>query len=423
MASNSPNRDTKLLSRLAAKTRVICRDVCGGQAQIVCEAKNLYSVLRRLQQEASRDGSALTKPGATCREDLLTLCYDCRIILSDTNSFLLAHKTLGQYEAKILGSWHFATFTDTQKAIIGHFRSKFMQLALRLSKILIMASRDSLGGLDEQVDHNKKYALSAILNDLTSLLVANNDVRLSMIVKDPRNEQILWEALRQKLLEKGLEEEFLDQHKKIILIYVRALERRSAFSKQGDVQTDGPKGKPVKTEPADRSASLGKCEEDRSLSPHSRKRARSAQDDSPERPHGSVNASLQSLPSDQAPRNFRFRDPKTVFSPDVDDDKLANFLEEEPDPSRQLGLRDQLRDIYRTLDDDYYLRYELWIVRGFDQEEEDERESRALPWELEHLVVGKLDELELGNHPDLRRLRKMMIIKAQKMLGDLDTAR
>ena len=282
MAFSLSASDISWLRFLAARTRITCRIVCGRQAQITNAITNLYGVLRRLQQEASRAQSALNRSDATGREDLNMQCI---LILNDTNDFLLAHKTLRNYEARIVGLWEFASSTNRQQAVMDHFRSEAEDYAYRFSQILITASLDSLGGLEEQLDSTTGQALGAVLNDLTSILVANGDIRLSILMKGSENEEILWEALNEQLSNRGLENSFLERHKNIILRYVRALERRSAFGDSVEAPLEDGKGEAsVKMETEDSEASklhyYAKRKSDSSDGEEGRKRARSDVDQS-----------------------------------------------------------------------------------------------------------------------------------------------
>ena len=190
-----------------------------------------YGVLRRLRTGCGQNRSPLNRPGAACREDFESVSSGCRRILDDVHKYLLAFKTLNRYEAAIDGEWEFPV---RQIASIDHCESEITSHTLRLSQILIAASAEILGGLDEQLDHSTGIVLSAPLNDLTarlvantSRLVANGDIRLYMLGKGQRNEEVLWGVLQTELLGNGLEKSLLARHKKAILRYVRALEEEA----------------------------------------------------------------------------------------------------------------------------------------------------------------------------------------------------
>ncbi|KAL8643640.1 MAG: hypothetical protein Q9226_008221, partial [Calogaya cf. arnoldii] len=348
--------DLRSLMKQAAQTRIDCRDVCGSKARIVYSATNLFGVLRRLQQEATMARSSLNTSNSTCNESLTALCSEITSLLKETSDFLLAYKTLGYYEVKILGSWEFGSFTEAQKSIIAHFDSEIMRLTYTASRSLITASAGSLGELGEQLDYGTGTPLSPILNDLTARLMANGDLRLSMLMKGSENEDILWEALQYELLGMSLDKACLHRHKKVVLRYVGALERRSGFS--------GSSGTPI-----DSGTKTGE---------------------------------------------------PTTFGPGVVDDLLADFLEEEEQPSKEHALRSQLRDAYRILYEDYEPQYELTVFFEAGQDKQDSKLVAGLIHDIENRVVMKLDNLELGQDASLRNLRKMIINKAQKMLDDLE---
>ncbi|KAL8911484.1 MAG: hypothetical protein Q9171_003345 [Xanthocarpia ochracea] len=410
MASDDCKGNLPSLLTQAAKVRVDCRAVCGREAQIVYQATNLYGVLRRLQQEASTARSSLSISNTTYNDDLVALYTECMLTLEETSDFLLAYKTLGHYEDKILGSWEFASFTERQKSVINHFGSEIMRHTHDASRILVVASADSLGELRDQLDYGAGNSLSAILNDLTALLMANGDLRLSMLVKGLGNEQVLWEALHDELLARALGEAFLDRRRKVILRYVRALERRSGFSANLEASTNEGVAKSTGTEcknSAKRKSLPGAGDT-------GRKRARTMEgqsDDPPDTDHSNPIS---------ANKFFRFRDPRITFGPDVDDDLLADFLEEEDQPSQENSLRDQIRDTYRVLCEDHEPRYEMMIFQVTGGNKNDEKQYAGLTYEIEKRIVMKLDNLELGQDPSLRNLRKMIINKVQKMLDDLD---
>ncbi|KAL8861616.1 MAG: hypothetical protein Q9178_002141 [Gyalolechia marmorata] len=416
MASDDCKGNLQSLLTQTAKVRIDCRAVCGREAHIVYQATNLYGVLRRLQQEASTARSSLSISNTTYNDDLVALYPECMVTLKETSDFLLAYKTLGHYEDKILGSWEFASFTERQKSVVNHFKSEIIRHTRDASRILVVASADSLGELRDQLDYGAGHSLSAILNDLTALLMANGDLRLSMLVKGLGNEQVLWGALHDELLGKALDEAFLDRHRKVILRYVRALERRSGFAVNLEASTNEGGVKMTETECKNsaKRRSLPDAGDD------GRKRARTMEGQSANPQHHDPPDTNHS-DTKSANTFFRFRDPRITFGPDVDDDLLADFLEEEDQPSQKNSLRDQIRDTYRLLCEDHEPRYEMMVFQGIGGNKDDEKQYAGLTYEIENRIVMKLDNLELGQDQSLRNLRKMIIIKVQKMLDDLDS--
>ena len=413
MSAFSQVNDLQSLLQRAAKTRVDCRSICGSKATILYSATNLYGILRRLQQEASMARSSLNKSTPPSEENLALFCARSGKLLSDISDFLLALKTMGYYEDKILGSREFASFPERQNMILDHFDAEIMHLTYTASRILITASAETLGELREQLDYGTGSPLSPVLNDLTARLMANGDLRLSMLVKGPGNEQILWEALEHELLSMSMDKAFLHKHKKVVLRYVRALERRSGFScSPNAIPSDGAStsGKPQNMSAKRRS--LGG--EDAIGGKRARVSGELLDVDAKEPDAQASKARQGGIP-------FRFRDPRITYGPEVDDDLLVDFLEEEEDPQSQgKNLRQRMRDTYRVLCDDYEPRYELTIFLETGHDKRDEKEIVGIIHEIEKTVVMELDNLELGQDTDLRNLRKMIINKAQKMLDDLE---
>ncbi|KAL9036191.1 MAG: hypothetical protein Q9180_004437, partial [Flavoplaca navasiana] len=145
--------DLQSLVTQAAKTRVDCRTVCGTKASIIYSATNLYGVLRRIQQEATIPRSSLHTSASPGDDSLASLRTQSAKILTETSDFLHACRTLGYYEARVVGSWEFGSFTKGQRSVIDHFDSEIMRLAYTASRLLITASAESLGELREQLDY------------------------------------------------------------------------------------------------------------------------------------------------------------------------------------------------------------------------------------------------------------------------------
>ncbi|KAL8979746.1 MAG: hypothetical protein Q9205_005001 [Flavoplaca limonia] len=402
------------LAQQAAKTRVDCRTVCGSKASILYSVTSLYGVLRRIHQESTIARSSLHTSASPNNKSLTSLCNDSAKILTETSDFLHTCKTLGYYEDRIVGSWEFGSFTEGQKSVIDHFDSEIMRLAYTASRLLIMASAESLGELREQLDYGTGSPLSPTLNDLTARLMANGDVRLSMLVKGPENEQILWDALRHELLGMSLDKAFLHRHKKVVLRYVRALERRSGFS--GDREAPAISlAKMIETAQSSRAKRRSLSDEEDSGEKR-RRTSGEGLDDS----RNADTSQVAHLTTRSGGMPFRFRDPRKTFGPDVDNDLLADFLEEEKQPAQANTLRDQIRDIYQVLCKDYEAQYEMTIFFEIGQKVHDKKKISGLIHEIENEVVMKLDNLELGKNEVLRNMRKMIINKAQKMLDDLE---
>lgn len=189
--------------------------------------------LRRLHQEASQDWSLLLT-SASRREELERLSASCKKDCKDTISFLLAYKTLCDHENDLFGRGEFASFSDRQKIILSRLQSSFMDHASHLSDILIATSAESLDGKVQL--NGDEDVLGFAVNGITSRMVATGEFRLSMLARYPGNEEKLWLDLKYPLLDNGFSEVYLTEHRKIILAYVRALEKGSAYVGRADAQ-------------------------------------------------------------------------------------------------------------------------------------------------------------------------------------------
>lgn len=215
--------------------------------------------------------------------------------------------------------------------------------------------------------------------------MANGDLLLSMLTKGPESEQILWEALQHGLLGISLDRVFLHRHKKVVSRYVRALKRRSGFSISSEAPLDdGAETKKTAHNSSAKRRSL--CNEDDAGGKRARTSGERSEDprlfDAPEK---TKNGGIP----------FRFRDPRITLGPDVDDDLLADFLEEEDQPSPGHTLRNQMRTTYRTLYEDYEPKYKMTIFES-GQNRHDDKLIPGLIHEIETRVVMKLDNLQLG---------------------------
>ncbi|KAI4253895.1 MAG: hypothetical protein L6R42_007407 [Xanthoria sp. 1 TBL-2021] len=234
-----------------------------------------------------------------------------------------------------------------------------------------------------------------------------------MVICD-ENEQILWKALQHELLGISLDKVFLHRHKKVVLRYVRAPQRRSGFSGSSEAPLTGG-AETTKTVQNSSAKRRSLCTGDDAGGKRARTSGERSEDprlfDAPETAHSKTKNG--GIP-------FRFRDPRITFGPDFDDDLLADFVEQEDQPSLGHTLRNQMRDSYRTLYEDFEPKYEMTIFFESGQNRHDDKLIPGLIHEIETRVVMKLDNLELGQDATLRNLRKMIINEAQKMLDDLE---
>lgn len=228
MAADTLNDRLDSLTRRAIKTRDATQKICGLQHDLFPEAGNLYCVLRRLQQEASRDNSPFREIGDSRRDKLIKFSDGCCKLLDDNDDFLLQYQAFSDLKKSILQSMVEIPLSASEKAVLNNFRLGFIFYAFNLSHLTVQASMDSLGEVKDQID-NAGYTLRIAVNRIAAILLAENQISISTPAGHPSGDLTLWEELHRSLLKEGLSSSFLKAHQKPILLYIKALERRTAF--------------------------------------------------------------------------------------------------------------------------------------------------------------------------------------------------
>lgn len=442
MASNNSPSLIRPLVQLAAKTKKTSDAVCGELAEITLKLKNLYGVLRRLQEEANKAGSALNRHGATCREGLTASSDNCKLSLSNCDEFLLAYETLNDQEKRLLASRENTPFSSRQKAIMKLFCSQFSHLGIHLSELLVAASMDSLGRTKERMD-GAGQAVRFAVNRFTARLIASNDLSMSALVQSHKYEDTLWAKLYDELLGDGFSGSFLAPYRNVILAYVKALERRNAFDSGADSQHDNKGDFCTSPEPDDRdhpkpygdgegnqTSTYPKNRENHHRGAPSRKRTRSSGGHSRQIPQETKTETVPSSTDNGAGRGYQFTDPAIVFKkfleeeePSLQDDEiLADFLKEEDDLNQYSNLRNQMRHICSKLCGEYEARLKTLLNQNPTSTAQKNKEFLSLDFGIEKDVMSELDQPKFGTD-ELRSLRKKIINKAHRMLRELETAK
>lgn len=228
MASDTINDRLDSLTRRAIITRDVIEEICGLQDDLSHEAYNLHCVLRRLQQEASQDNSPFREPGDLRRDELIKFSDGCTKLLHDNVNFLLQYQALTDRKKSILQSDDEIPFSASDKAVLDNFRLDFVHFAFHLSQLTVKASMDSLGEVKDQID-DAGFTLRYAVNSIAARLLAENKINISALAGQPRGDVALWEELHRSLLKDGFSSAFLKERRKPILLYTKALERRTAF--------------------------------------------------------------------------------------------------------------------------------------------------------------------------------------------------
>ena len=436
--------DIRALIGRVSTIRDTIQDICDVQHDIARKAENLYCVLRRLQQEATRDNSPLKDIGDTRLDELKKYSDGCLRNLDEIDNFLTSCKAHHGLQTSILPARDKIPLSDTEREVLSKFREDFIYYALHISHLTVKASMESLGGAKDQID-KASYTLRYAVNTMTARLLAKNELSISTLGASPRGDFTLWEEVFYTLRQEGFSDPFLKEHKSCILAYIKAIERRSAFEHAIDPPIDNrgygtaqwesaQEGRYRKSDYDSQSSNASKYyddSEDTPGKPLSRKRTRSNEDLSRQtRRAGPTNGfpSQSSTKRDQNP-GFRFSDPLKVFqtfkekegAKFADEEILANFLDEEP--AQPPNVRDHVREIYQLFDDKYERRCESLLSRSSHGGKKDVKEYLGLIHELENQVLIKLDELHLSEDPRLRGIRKKIIDKVEKVLERLERAK
>ena len=396
------------------------RDVYGLHETLLREVEILSTALRRLQQEASKERSPLNRRGDVRRKDFVSIFDSCERSLEDCNEILKNLRTSQRKEraaipAKVIYSLsnNDRIVLDTQQVNLKGYTSSFCY-------ILVRVSVDSVGAVKQQLDETgEAHALRFAVTRITSRLMASGDIASSAMTKASVDDGSLWGKIHGRLLKEGFAGGFIEQRRKIILAFVLALEQSSAYSIGLSAQRTGPTRIHHRSEPED---SDGEFIRNHRRKGPSRKRTCSAGNESRKAHCGN---------GIRETRFVRFANPEVVYgSPDANDYTSPDYVLPEPasyyttsGTSSQTYLRQQLEDINEALYHNYVPRYQALLSQKFNQTPHLLRRYDALIDEMDKQVIDKLDGLQLGSDEGLRSFRKKIVDRAQRILGDLETAK
>ena len=439
MASRISFSNFRTLAQLAAKTQVICHEVCGVQSEVNVEVKRLYIVLRRLQQEASMSGSNLIAP---CKENLLLEMSNCKQSLDNCHNFLSTYKALSDIEKQI-SIWTASTSLSSQQlALIDLISDKFVQHASRLAEILITASVESIDPLNNRLA-NAGYPLRIATTNLTARLIARNDLERFGAIQSPTIGLSRWDVLQGELLLNGFAMSFLALHKNEIVAYVETLEKRSAFDSNGRLQSfEGQKSLTNMKAGAQETSVDAKhiafkdhgsnlnSDEGRQETHTSQKRTRPDVSDYPLPTFESKTKPSIEFPNGESGPSYKASDPHPVYkkikedNPFLEDDeRLLAVLGEDQDLSSPSSLWNEIRRICFQLCKRYEPRVKALLAQELRSENEYNNEYRSLHSGIEKHVVDKLDQFGTFEDEKLSNFRKKIINKAKRMLTKLEASK
>ena len=406
MAPQSVLGDIRVLIPRAITTQKLIQGVCGAGHPLIHEVGNLLEALQRLKKEARKDRSPLRKQNDVRTMDAAKLCRGCSRMLEDYDADLRKYKRLNTKASRGLKPPKSGLSSNQQSEILAEIQSSFSDYTCRILALTVKVSAEPLTVLQQQLDGStgEAHALRFAVMRITSRLMAKHNSTFFVQASFPREETRLWDELQERLTNEGFSSAFLDRRREPILAYVDALERSSAPEKVVDpiAEDTKPGGQWCGT-------ALYEDRNDDNNKFRTRKRARSFEAEPPNNNR------------DYREKRFvRFGNPDVVYGKLAsDDDILADFLAEPATPSSHppYSFRDSVRNIYRKLEENYEPRYRaLGSLSGRRRD----NEARALGYEVEKYVLEALDVLDLRGDEELRALKRMIIVRAQDLLGRLD---
>ena len=450
MASGSLLSRLRSLIQLTAKAQKAIQDTCGEDDDLVLKARKLYWILRRVEREATKNGGPLSRDEDSHSKALARIVDKCINFLNRSESFITHYNALRSQEEIVLGPEGLMSFNDRYADIVQKFRSDFQSFTIQCSKSTVEASLETIGKLREDM-YDAGYTLASAVKLVTARLLANNDKSITRPSESSNGDIDLWEKLHYELLNEKISHKDLVQHKDKILQYVKAIERESALEdKLGASVTEGPTPSPssaTKTKGSDDtkparstrySSSTFTRNEGGSRTTPSKKRRRQNDDEPGETPSLDESAAGPSSTGKEEKPGFKPSDPLKVFEGFVqqevfeshDNDTLMEFLNEEPmdlaeglDGSLRPLLRDQVREIYRSLHNGYEVDCRILLSQSSTHNAKDINNYKALIDMIEKHVLDKLDEFQLGKDEELRSIRKKIIERVHRLLKDLDAAK
>ena len=423
MARINTMHELESLIRLSRCVEDRLCNVHGLHETLLHEVRILLTVLQRLQQEASKEGSPLNRRGDVRRKDFVSIFDGCERSLQDCDKILKRLKTSQRKDRGAFSTSIVHPLSSNDRIILDSHQLNIERYTSSLCYILVRVSVDSVGTVRDQIDGTGEvHALRFAVTRITSRLMATGDLASSAMAKTSIDDGSLWGKIHSRLLKEGFAGGFVEQRRKIILAFVLALEQSSAYSIELPASRTGNHSPTHIHHRSEAKDSEGEFTRNHRRKAPSRKRTRSAGKESRKAHCGN---------GTRETRFVRFADPEVVYgSPTANDYTTPDCVLPEPDcyypipgTSSQRYLRQQLEDIDEALDLNYIPRYQALLLQKSSQTPQLVRRYDALIDEMDKQVIDKLDGLQVGADEGLRSLRKKIVRRAQRMLTDLETAK
>ncbi|MCJ1264874.1 hypothetical protein MMC22_004749 [Lobaria immixta] len=232
--------DLVQLVQLAFRTVQNSRKACGEHDELTRETSSLHTVLRRLQQEASKPECPINRHGDTYRDELATLISGCGRVLNVMDKVLEKYNALGDQEKSIRKLWQKVRFGNGQMVDIGNLRSKISYYTSALSLFLNMVSMGSIGRVEKKMDEagGELREIRLAVHSITAHLMNAEDKEGSILTAYADDDKAVWREFRRELIRDGFSSSILRKHKNIIQDYVKELGSRGLFDETDPAQPD-----------------------------------------------------------------------------------------------------------------------------------------------------------------------------------------
>lgn len=232
--------DLVQLVQLAFRTVQNSRKACGEHDELTRETSSLHTVLRRLQQEASKPECPINRHGDTYRDELATLISGCGRVLNVMDKVLEKYNALGDQEKSIRKLWQKVRFGNGQMVDIGNLRSKISYYTSALSLFLNMVSMGSIGRVEKKMDEagGELREIRLAVHSITAHLMNAADKEGSILTAYADDDKAVWREFRRELIRDGFSSSILRKHKNIIQDYVKELGSRGLFDETDPAQPD-----------------------------------------------------------------------------------------------------------------------------------------------------------------------------------------
>lgn len=223
--------DLVQLVQLAFRTVQNSRKACGEHDELTHETSSLHTVLRRLQQEASKPECPINRHGDSYREELATLTSGCGRVLNAMDKVLEKYNALGDQEKSIRKLWQKVRFGNGQMVDIGDLRSKISYYTSALSLFLNMLSVGSIGRVEKQMDEagGELREIRLAMHSITAHLMNAADKEGSVLTAYADDDKAVWREFRRELIHDGFSSSIIRRHKNTIQDYVKELGSRGFF--------------------------------------------------------------------------------------------------------------------------------------------------------------------------------------------------